>query len=576
VRRAGAVLLLAVLAAGAAAQPAPDRPLPGALVWLPPAAFSAWSEVDALLRARSDLKLTVALTPAQSDTLARDALAPWVQAGRVEVAARADGDPILPLVADHPDAPRPNDALERASGACRAVETRMRSGPPGFVPGAGSLDRALIQPLGASGAPWVLAGPYAVAGATWASAGRTVFVPAAAAGRDLLLGPADLTADGAVAVDESGLDRSSFLPALKALPSGARPESGWATVSELIRARGGAGADAAAVVSWPDWSGALSAPPSDPSALAAWRAYGAATATLERYKNSGAANLRTLERAVRLLHRAQDARFFRPPAPGAAPGLPSGLRDRLIAVYRLLKTSPPDALFQTGVSTAAAADLPTGVHAASGSNWVAFDNPAASQSRAPAGAPDAAPWSLRGLRVEWDDQNVLFRLFPGRVDAAPAAPKPVYDVYMDLNRILGAGSIPLLPGRGAFTQARDAWEFALSVSATEAQLWRAGFGDEPDEITTLAVERDPSRGEIRISVPRRLMRGDPARWGYVLLALTGDPARPGQSPAAVLGGDEGAQIFGLLGPLQEQTAVLGAPGAPARVGAVRLKPAAGL
>jgi hypothetical protein len=102
---------------------------------------------------------------------------------------------------------------------------------------------------------------------------------------------------------------------------------------------------------------------------------------------------------------------------------------------------------------------------------------------------------------------------------------------MDLNRILGAGSIPLLPGRGAFTQARDAWEFALSVSATEAQLWRAGFGDEPDEITTLAVERDPSRGEIRISVPRRLMRGDPARWGYVLLALTGDPARPGQRTA---------------------------------------------
>ncbi len=568
---AAAALLLAL------AGPARAEPLPGALVWLPPSGFMEWSRVDALLRARSDLKLTIALTPEQATALARDVLQPWAAGGRVEIAARVSGDPVLPLVAAHPDAPRPADALERAADACREVERRIGAGPAGFVPGGGALVPELIGPLAAAGAPWLLAGPYAVAGATWAASGRTVFVPATAAGRDLLLGPADLTADGAVVVDESAAPATSLLGALEALPSGARPESGWATVSELIRAEGPGRADAAAVAAWPDWSGALPAPPSDPSALAAWRAYGAAASALLRYKNSGAARLRTLEAATRRLRLAQDARFYRPPPPGAPAGLPAVLRDRLLAVYRLIRASPPDALFETGVSTGAvaAADQPTGVHPASGPNWVAFDNPAGTQARAPAGAADDAPWRLRGLRVEWDDQKVLFRIFPGRVDAAPAAPAPIYDVYMDLNHILGAGSIPLLEGRGAFAQARDAWEFALTCAGDEAQLWRAGFGDSPDEIATLPAERDAAQGEVRVAVPRRLLRGDPGRWGYLLLSFAEDPARPAQSPPAVLSGADGAQVYGLLAPLQTQTSVLGAPGKPARVGAVRAQDAFG-
>ena len=516
--------------------------LAAALVWLPPETFTQWSKVDGLLRAHSELKLTIALTPQMATPLAKAALAPWAAQGRVEIAARIHGDPVLPLVADHPSAPRPDDALERASEAREAVERRMGAPVAGFVPGAGAIDASLVGPLGASGASWVLAGPYDLSMSSWAAEGRAVFVPARAAAGDPI-------EPGTFVVDESSQAESAILTSL----AGRRPKNGWATVAELVKAAGDGRAKADEVPSWPGWDGTPASAPADPSARAAWNAYGEAAKALARYQNSGAADLKVLEHATLLLRRAQDARFFR----ASGPGLPAGLRASLLAVYKRIKAPAPDALYDVGSSTASAAtaEAPTSVHAASGASWVVFDNPIGTVGSAPAGAPNADPWRLRGLRVEWDDERVLFRIEPGRVDAAPAAPRPLYDVYVDLNHVVGAGAIRLLDGRGAFAQARDAWEFAIGVDGSDARLWRAGAAGEPDEISKLAVENDPATTEIRVSVPRSLLRGNPAHWGYILLALGGEPAR----------------ILGLLAPLDIQKTVLGHPGAPQRVPAVRLE-----
>lgn len=547
--------------------------LAAALVWVPPESFTRWSEVDALMRARSDIKLTVALTPEMATPLAKAALGPWAAAGRVEIAARVHGDPVLPLVAAHPAAPRPDDALERAAGASQAVARAMACPPPGVVPGAGALDASLIGPLGASGAPWVLVGPYDAGGSSWAAAGRTVFVPALSVGRGVPPTPEDLTAPGAQVVDESGDADSSLLTALSALPGRARPAAGWATVSELVAAAGDSRTGADGLSAWPGWNGAVAGAPSDLSARAAWDAYGAAAKALARYRDSGAASLRVLESATSLLRKAQDARFYRAAAPGASAGPSTELKTRLLAVYRRIKSPPPDSLFGAAASsTTAAVELPTGIHAAAGNGWLGFDNPVATTARQPDGAPNADPWRLRGLRVEWDDARVLFRFFPGRVDADPPAPRPVYDLYMDLNHIVGAGSIRLLDGRGAFAQARDAWEFALSVTGQDARLWRAGAG-EPDEISALKAELDPVKSEVRVSIPRQLLRGNPSRWGYIALALAEAPGRPGQHPAAAMVGQDGAIILGLLAPLEQQKNLLEHPGTPQRVTAARVEPA---
>ncbi|HXS99674.1 MAG TPA: glucodextranase DOMON-like domain-containing protein [Elusimicrobiota bacterium] len=526
--------------------------LAAALVWLPPETYTQWSKVDGLLRSRSELKLTVALTPQMATPLAKAALAPWVAQGRVEIAARVHGDPVLPLVASVPAAPRPDDALERSAEALEAVSKRLGVPVGGFVPGAGAADASLVGPLGASGASWILAGPYDVSADSWAAEGRAVFVPARA------WPEAGAPPPGASVVDESTRTESSLVAALGTLSD--RPKNGWATVTELVAAAGGGRAAAESVASWPGWDGALAAPPTDPGALAAWDAYVAAAKAVQTYRNSGAADMKVLDGATLQLRRAQAAKFFRPAEPGAS-ALPPELRSALLAVYKRIKAPAPDALYAGapagGRSSAGSeeTETPTSVHAASGPSWVEFDNPLGTSARAPEGAPNADPWRLRGLRVEWDDDRVLFRLMPGRVEAAPGAARPAYDVYVDLNHLVGAGSIRLLDGRGAFAVAKDAWEFALTVTGSDARLLRAGAGDEPDEVAKLEVENDAEKAEIRVSVPRALLRGNPARWGYVVLALGGEPPR----------------ILGLLGSLETQKPVLDKAASPARVPAVRLE-----
>jgi hypothetical protein len=557
VRRALAATLLLLCAGGARAQTAP----PTALVWIPAESFVRWGRVDDLLRRRADLKLTVALTPEMTTPLVKAVLGPWAALGRVELAARVSGDPILPLVASHPAAPRPDDAAARGADAVREVSRRFGAEAAGLVPGAGAIDAALVGPIAASGAPWVLVGPYAADGAPWAASGRTLFAPARAAPRGAAVA-ADTVAPGLWAFDETDQPDSPLLAALETLPAGSRPAAGWAAVAGA--APPGPRADAAAVAAWPGWDGAPATAP-DPAARAAWTAYGDAAKALAQYQNSGAADLKVLEDANSLLRRAQDARFYRAQDAGA---VPSDLRARLLAVYRRLRLAAPESLYASAASTETAEGLPTGVHQAAGPDWAAFDNPSGTLVLSPPGAPSPEPWHLRGLRVEWNDQRVLFRIFVGAIGAD--APRPIYDVYIDLNHVLGAGSIRLLEGRGSFAAARDAWEYALSTAGPDARLWRASLDGEPDELSPLEVARDPAHGEVRLTVPRALLRGNPGRWGYIVIALAEDPRRPGRIPSAPLVGADGSVLRGLLSPLEIQKAAFEHPGAPQRVPAVRL------
>lgn len=548
-------LPLALLAAAAAAQAAPS-----AVVWLPPESFRQWSAVDALLRGDADLKLTIGVTPAMASPLVKAALAPWVEAGRVELAARIDGDPILTMISGHPAAPRPQDPVERAVHARERLQKALGVAPSGLVPGAGAVDPAVLSSLGQSGAPWILTGPYAAADEPWVQSGGAVVVPSGAT----------------MLFDESASTSSVFLAAASAL---ARPEQGWMTVGEMTRPKADLLNEPSAEADWPAWdSEAAVLPPSGEGPRAAWDAYGAAAEALQRYQNSGSADLRTLDAAVDLLRRCQAARFYRGPGEDA----PADLRAALVAVYKRLKLPAPHALYggpASAATSSASGDGPTGVRALSGPSWFEFRAPLGAIALAPALTPGATaaivdggtaadPWRILSLRGDWDDAEVRLTLRVGR--AASAAPRPVYELYTDFNRVLGAGRVPLLEGRGAVVLPRDAWELALSIVGAEARLYRARGGGEPDEIAVFKAAWRSDRGEVVVAVPRSHMRGNPGRWGWTVVALAEDPARPGRSPAASLVGADGTILLGVLAPAGQQKPILSR--ANARVPAARLDP----
>lgn len=541
-----ALVLTLPFAATAAAEDMPSAP-----VWLPDPAFERWSAVDALMRERSDLRLTVALTPAQATPLAQAALSPWIAAGRIELAFRLNGDPVLPLVALHPDAPRPQDALERLVQAREALKTVFSTAPAGFVPGAGALDAALLPGLAASGVSWVLAGPYALRGEPWVTQGRTAFVPA-----ERGVDPQDPGAKVFLGGPEA--------PFLDAAAKAPRAAAGFATVSELLQWHGAPGA--AEAVTWTAWDPAAAAVPTEPNARAAYDAYGQAAQAVERYMNSGAADFGTLDKAVALLREAQDARWFAP-APEAEE-LDPALRAKLIAVYRRVKAAAPRNLFEGAPADGKPAYTPRSVRVTAGASQLSFDNPPDSLAATPMPGTDAEPWRVKGLSARWSDESVDFTLRVGRAEPG-LSPRPVYEVYMDFNGLPGAGSLRPLEARGVFFPASDSWEYVLLLAGDEARLFRHNPRGEPEAVGTYPAEPDEVKDSWTVSVPRSELRGNPRRWGYTVLAYAENPAQAGGTPPSALVAADGGIVMGLLAPLDVQKAVVEKRSANVRVPAAR-------
>lgn len=542
-------LLAAALLAGPACA---EETMPAAPVWLPHESFEQWSRVDALLREQGALKLTIGLTPAQATPLAKAALGPWLESGRVELAARIAGDPVLTLVTAHPAAPRPQDVLERLAESREALKAAFSTAPVGFVPGAGAIDAAMLPALDASGVEWVLAGPYVLPGEPWASSSRASFVPA--------LAGADPSAPGAVVFADTG-PASAFL---EAAARASRPSEGWKTVSELLRWHGAPGQTAGA--GWVPWDRPATLVPEEPNARAAYDAYGEAAQAVDRYMNSGMAELGVLDKAVESLRAAQAARFFRP-APDAE-GPDPEFRAALIAVYRRLKAPAPPGLFEGAPGPGRAADKPTGVRVTEGAASLSFDNPAGSVAAAPAAGADGEPWRVVGLKASWSGAAVDLAVRVARAEPG-LAPKPVYEVYIDLNGVAGAGSLRPLQPRGVFFPARDSWEYALVLAGAEARLYRHNPRGEPEPVGTYPAAADPEKDVWTVSVPRAVLRGNPRRWGYSLLAYAEDPAQPGQEPPASLAAPDGGLLLGLLAPLDVQRSVIEKRRPNVRVSALR-------
>lgn len=568
------------------------------VLWVPSASFSRWTEVDEALQRDPDVRFTLAVAPEDVPPEAAKKLAAWSASGRLELALRLKGDPILPLITDHPDAPRPQDALNRLALEREPFKERFGAPAAAFVPGAGAVSPPLFEAFNAMALSWVGVGDYAGSSGTWTAAGPTVLVPLKAArtfGRDL--GPEDISlpdyprADAFVIDEADGLAPDGAWLRLLAVLAAKRPKQGWQTVGQAAAARKAQGAgDAYGVKDWPTWAGGT-APWTSGAAQGAWKLYGAAARALEHYQNSGVAKVQTLEDAAAELYQAQSSRYFRLLAEGASAEAAQAEREfrgHLLAVYRKTKQTAPESFYLSLLDKPKAGaegdDEDTGstdVRFTQGDSWLAFENPAGSLSRAPAdagplgdGTPAAQLWKIKGLRVEWDGASTTFVYKMAALDNSNGAPAELgpllLDTYIDINHIVGAGSIDLLPGRPGAVVARDAWEYALTVSGWGAALYRYNALGTPQLSGRLAVAADPRAREVRVSVPSSMIKGNPVRWGYVVAAFAVDPATTAKPPPKPrVDGDSGA-VLGLLAPLERQMG-LSAEASRPRLVAVRAK-----
>jgi hypothetical protein len=553
------------------------------LLAVPAEDFSQWQSLADALGSSPDLKLTLGLTQNMLTAQVRDVLALPLNTGRLELAMRIPGDPILPLVAGDPESGGQQDVLDRLALARERFRTVLSSAPAGFVPESGAATEGLDSAFQAIGLSWVAVG----AGPTSAQVhGSSLWLPFAAlrsqdqpptvdqlnaAGRP---DPALPPETSCIVIDEaSGLvPRGSIVSLLKKLVD-QRSSWRWQTASEHMA---DAAFPAAGARAWPGWGPDLA--PATPAAAEAWKAYQETAAALRRYRDSGTADLKALEHATEALYAAQASRCYRilsGAMTGDAAAADRELRRHFMDVYRRIKLTAPGNLYasftgnQASTGTAASSDeVSTDLRVAYGPNWLSFQNPFGSLSHGPDKGASAEPWHILDLRLEWDAASVNFSFHMAGIDvssATPASPlgRVVLDAYVDINHVPGAGSSALLEGRGAFAANRDCWEYALSLGPSGGVLLRAIPESAPAVLAAVPVSVDAARRIVRAAVPRSLLRGNPLRWGYILAAFAAKSAGTREeSPAAVKPGGP----LGLLAPLEQQQALT--PGA--RLNAARL------
>ncbi|MBI5623186.1 MAG: hypothetical protein HY924_05340 [Elusimicrobia bacterium] len=511
-----------------------------ALLWVPAETFSDWEGVAAALARHRKLAFTAALSPSMASPETRALLQPFVAEGRLEIAFRVDGDPVLPLIHDHPETPRPQDSLELLSAGLARHRQAWGDVPVGFAPAGGLLHPDLLPLLRSLDLAWVAGGDDH--GQDRAHRGMPLLRCRAVTtiGRDLSAVDVEGAggAEEVIVLDEAG---------------GAVPEGAWtrllftsprikAATKRLDRVRDASArrrsgeADASGTGRWLGWTGVEDAWSRSPEQKAAWRLYGDTARAVSESRNAGAGP-KAVAAATASLRSAQSGRLYRDLAHAPhekAEEADRELRKRLIGVYKALRLPTPESLLVSVLTSARtpgrAFDAGSGVACRQGPNWFSCDNPSPGPS-----VREDPRWRIASFRVHWDEETLTLVYRMGRLSASSAASAGfeglVLGTYIDLNHVPGAGSTKLIEILSDDSIVReDAWEAALTVSGWGAALHRATPRGEAVLEHRAASASDTASSEVTVSLPRTKLRGNPALWGWTVTA-----AEPGEGGTSLRG-----------------------------------------
>jgi hypothetical protein len=528
------------------------------LLWVPEQSKMDWDAFRALLAKYPDARFTVGLAPEEIPEGHRKWLAEEVKSGRLEVALRIPGDPVLPLIHRY----RERDVIDRLALGRAQYKQVFDASPAGLVPGDGAVSTEVIPFLERQGLRWCASGGGG--SGFWQSAGGLAVVPFQAPASTQ---PAPLLDAEAAAPVLSGVG----VETLEAL-FGEGGTGRWAAVASSLPQ---VEAAVEAPDSWPTWSGGLDAWTSLDGQKRAWDLYSRTAQALRTYQDSGLADINTLNAAIQYLYAAQSSRYFTPQGV-RAPAVMKEFQGRLGKVYRLLRVSPPKAMASGSQAEKPAADktrkpseegeddasIPSGLRSGREAELLWFENPEGSSAALPeqpprlaAGATAQDLWTPVSLQVGWSEKTVDLVFQVKRLVNVLGAPNGfdslMIDLYIDMNHLPGRGATVLLPGRSGFVRPIDAWEYAIVATGWTAALYRPQPGHAPVPAASLQARGDVKAGKVAVSIPRSKLRGNPALWGYLLLTSATDRERAQRTPP-----DGTSPVLGLLGPLDVQERLL--------------------
>ncbi|MBI3291657.1 MAG: hypothetical protein HYZ73_02450, partial [Elusimicrobia bacterium] len=474
-----------------------------------------------------------------------------VSANRIELALGLSARPLLPLIHETGlvRISTPSDDVEQLlSDGLHAFERTWGFSPKGFVAPEGAVAGAVDGELRRVGFQWVVAalggplgGPSVVLhdqpvyfdgsgmGTRWAAKGsktpsqwlnEVVQSPERSSGPVIMVFAESPTLPGLPLPQR--LPDISLLPLVAELSGGAERADNsrhieWVTPSQWVhekrpvevwkadqsRGFGGQTWDAPNLTRWTG----------RPAQATAWRWYAECREVVERYRVSSQADRHRINAALAELRPLVTAEWFERLGQDEA-SAEWQVAERyftagIVHAYRLIGQPPPPELDQLG---------PSLIQGTTTSTAVSTGTTSAIQFR---GTRD-----LVGVTVSWTNEEYRFAIQlrePANPQKLPLGWSGVIvDVYLDVNHREGAGTTSLLPDRHAVTPPQDAWEYAMTLTSEGASFYRTLGSEGAVKIAELPVEvRQPDRTVV-VRVPASLLRGDPWRWGYLVLVMGED------------------------------------------------------
>ena len=508
-----------------------------ALLWIP-REHAPIDDVISRLEAGHDLKLTAAIgeIPAALAEQIKD----LESKGRLELAARPAGDPLIPLFYyAGQDSVRWQNKLSSAAFTNEPFFMTLRMSdardsyvksfkrPPGsFVCAPGGIAPEYIPLAKALGFKWLAAGPlvstapFSVIDAEGVTLVPFSFAPSAAAGSGV---PQFMVFDETL--DQPGTDSRAALLAF--LSANTAPP--YMTVSEALKSAVSTAmpaAQAAQLIA--PWSGDYTPWAGLPAQAGALTAFARTRTELMAHLNAKQGDYKaakaafaeyfSVESGPKLLKLAN-------PDPEAAKETEIEIQGALGNAYRLMDKVPPSWLFSTlsdmKENTKNADEVTVKKSSAAFTLYNTARQPVPPPQAAASvkGADPYKVWKLAWAGISWTDSDIVFSFAPLQAaetvfDAAFTGAR--FDLYIDINNRPRAGSTRLLDGRAGMIFPDTAWEYALTVSPKTAALYTATTKG-PQKTTALKTGFED--GAFTVRVPRTALRGNPELWSYAAFML---------------------------------------------------------
>jgi hypothetical protein len=519
-----------------------------AILWIP-GEHAPLDDVIARLENDKSLKLSAALgeVPASLAQKIND----LAYKGRIELAARPAGDPIVPLFYyPREDAVRwqnkPSSAALsndpffialRMSDARDAYTRGFKRPSEGFVSAPGGLVAEYIPLARALGFKWLAAGPLiSTASFSFIDAEGVSIVPFSLprAGNGTAVpqpsgGPAtrpyflvfDETSDGPGAGSRAVL--LAFLSAGNSPPYMKVSEALKTAVSTVMPA-------AAAAQFTAPWSGDYTPWAGSPMQSGALTAFARTRGDLMTYLNAKQGDYKAAKAAFTEYFSVESGPKLLKlsgPDPEAAGETEIEIQNALGNAYRQMDKTPPGWLFSTLADMKEKTENADKAAVTKSSYGFILSNasrppsvPLSQGGPAPVKGQDPYKvWKLAKVTVSWTDSEIVFAFAPlaAPVNAADGAfARARFDLYIDINNRPGAGATRLLNGRAGRIFPDNAWEYVLETSPKRSSLY-AATNKGPRK--TGSFDTGFENGSFTVRVPRTALPGSPGRWSYTAFML---------------------------------------------------------